>query len=843
MVIDRFLQALAAQGCRPTRSGSGWKAYCPAHDDRNPSLSISETPNGTVLVKCHAGCNAGQVVAALGLNLRDLFSLLRIPMLFRNRSQTAKRRRKNQDQVYAMARYALQDLEGRYGPAQASWVYRNAQGEPVGMVARWDQSQGKVIRPISRFPDGWRIAAMPEPRPLYRLPELLQADPQEPVFVLEGEKCAEAAAELGLVATTSSGGANAAAKSDWTPLRGRHVVILPDNDAAGRQYAHEVAQLCHRAGVASVKILDLAEYAAELPEGGDLVDILESHNWYGLGPLGDAAEPQDFVAWLHQAIQIREEWQPSDTETAPTNQGHQDPGPYRQKPKQADVLVKLALEHAELFHTPGGLDSEAYATMTVNDHRETWPLASKGFRLWLSRLYYQQTGRSPSAQAWQDALSVLNGIALWDRPEQAVFVRLAEHRGAIYLDLADSQWRTVEITASGWRIVDNPPVRFVRRRGMLALPVPLPGGTVDELRPLVNVSDDDGWRLLIGWLLATLRPNCPCPILIVNGEQDSAKTTLCHMLRALIDSNEADLCRPPRDNRDLLIAAHNALILTLDNLSHLAGDLSDTLCSLSTGIGFATRELYSDADEVLFAAQRPILLNGISELTTRSDLLDRAITLTLPAIPDTRRCEEAVIWQRFEAVCPKVLGALLDGVVAALAHHGSVRLPAKPRMADFAVWVTAAEGALGWPQGSFLKAYTDIRQAAHTSILEESPWVPALEALMAGRARWEGTAGELLGELEARVEEKTRHRRDWPTSPRKLGGELRRLAPDLRRGLGLEVRFERTTEKNPRRLIILERGESLPSELSARRDSRGGDSDGIGRFRTVVCSLPSERKS
>lgn len=146
-------------------------------------------------------------------------------------------------------------------------LYHDAAGDPVGLVVRWDLSDGnKDIRPVSRYPDGWRVAAMPEPRPLYRLPELLLADAEKPVVVVEGEKCADAAWSLGFVATTSAGGSQAAAKTDWRPLAGKEVWIMPDNDAPGRKYAETVAGILARLTPAPViRVVELPG----LPDGGD----------------------------------------------------------------------------------------------------------------------------------------------------------------------------------------------------------------------------------------------------------------------------------------------------------------------------------------------------------------------------------------------------------------------------------------------------------------------------------------------------------------------------------------------------------------------------------------------
>src|SRR5262249_17771499 len=161
------------------------------------------------------------------------------------------------------------------------------------------------------------------------------------------------------------------------------------------------------------------------------------------------------------------------------------------------------------------------------------------------------------------------------------------------------------------------------------------------------------------WLVAALRPGRPFPILAVNGEQGTAKTTLCRMGRGLLDPNEAPLRRPPRDARDLMIAAGNGWVVGYDNLSGIRPDLSDALCCLATGGGFGTRQLYTDDEEKLFCAMRPILLNGIEDIATRPDLLDRALTLTLLPITDEHRRDEDGLWRRYEKRRPRVLGALL----------------------------------------------------------------------------------------------------------------------------------------------------------------------------------------
>lgn len=242
-----------------------------------------------------------------------------------------------------------------------------------------------------------------------------------------------------------------------------------------------------------------------------------------------------------------------------------------------------------------------------------------------------------------DAFGVIAAQAIYDGPEHEVYVRIAAVDGEVLLDLADEKWRAVRITKNGWELVNEPPVRFIRRRGLLPLPIPVTGGSIDELRELVNVGSDEDWSLILAWLVAVLRGTGPYPILIVHGEQGSAKTYCCGILRGLFDPNVAPLRSEPKEPRDLMIAATNSACIAFDNISHIQPWLSDALCRLATGGGFSTRELHSDDNEKLFDATRPILLNGIEEVATRSDLLDRSIIVTLPTIPPDRRRTEAEI--------------------------------------------------------------------------------------------------------------------------------------------------------------------------------------------------------
>src|SRR5271165_7297544 len=143
----------------------------------------------------------------------------------------------------------------------------------------------------------------------------------------------------------------------------------------------------------------------------------------------------------------------------------------------ADMLKEMTLCE-EVFHTASGV---AYADFVTDGHRETWPIRSKRFRTWMRRCYYQATGTAAGAAVIGSALDLLEARAQFDAPERAVSIRVAEHAGRLYLDLADEHWRTVAIGPDGWRVLGCPPVRFRRSPGMLPLPVPERSGSIEAL--------------------------------------------------------------------------------------------------------------------------------------------------------------------------------------------------------------------------------------------------------------------------------------------------------------------------------------------------------------------------
>lgn len=719
------------------RHGKQWLAKCPAHDDRQASLSIGHADDGKILLKCFAGCAADNVVEKLGLTMADLF---------------------------VKAEKPAQPQQPQRREIVATYDYRDEQGQLLFQAVRFNPKTFSQRQPDGQ--GGWMYNLRGVRRVLYRLPDLLKElkgrNGQASVFICEGEKDVDLLWSKGLLATTNPMGAGKWRDEFADVLQGIEVVILPDNDDAGRNHAATIAQSLH--GKASVvKILTLPD----LPAKGDVSDWFTTSTGNDIEALCVLADRAD--AWQPPADgQQAEEKKPKTSRTS---------------------FVDLVLEKAKLFHNS---DNQPFATIAINGHVETYAMESRQFRLWMSGFHFKEKAAALSSDAEKEMLRTLQAEALFNGEEREVSLRLASHEDKLYFDLADREWRVVEISADGWKVISaaDAPVRFVRRLAMLPLPEPVTGGKLNELRDYMNVGDDDTWTLIASWLVMTLHPTGPYPILSICGEQGSAKTSACRMLRNLVDPNRAGLRAAPKDERDMMIAATNSWVLGYDNMSGITQELSDSLCRIATGAGFATRTLHSNDEETIFSVKRPIITNGIADVKNFPDLLERSVPIYLRSISKDRRRDEKELWTKFDEAKPRILGALLSAVSHALKHQESVKLKELPRMADFALWAVAAEEGAGFVAGSFLKAYDCNQQSSNESALDTSPAIEICEFMeLLTSSNWTGTSTALHKALTNMVINKGEAIKDkygFPKSPAALGTKLRRIAPNLR-AFGIEV--------------------------------------------------------
>jgi hypothetical protein len=678
-------------------------------------------------------------------------------------------------------------------------------GEVASYMLRPDQPRMKAGRTMKyEHPAGGRMMVDVPPAIRQHL-----GDPAVPLVVTEGPLKADAAVSAGSCCiavagvwnwrgTNEKGGKTALPDWEAVALNGRQVAIAFDSDARMNPQVHK----------AMVRL-------------GAFLESRGAHVGYCYLTAGPGGEKVGLDDWFAQGHAAGELWQLCRPEIGGVpdedDRVADDLGGGSSQDSDATILVRLARAECELFHD----DDNAYADVDIDGHRETYRLRTMAFKSWLRYLFHVQEGRSPGSEAVGSAIGTLEGYALFEGPQRTTFVRLASDGDATYLDLGDEHWTCVRIDPHGWQVMSDPPVRFVRPRGLEPLPMPVGGGSLDELRPFLNL-DDDAWQLVKAWLVNLLRPVHPHVILTLVGEQGSAKSFGCRVLRRVVDPNKADLRSRPRDERDLAIAARNGWVVGFDNFSNISAELSDSLCRLATGQGFGTRQLYTDQEEALFSAVRPIVVNGISEISARPDLLDRSIIVELYAIPDSHRRLEAALWQDYNRTRPLMLGALLDAAVVAMRRLDQVQVDF-PRMADATRWALAAAPAIGVDEDQLLTAIRSNRDSVADAAVDSSPVGRYLLELVEGQ--WEGTSTELLAELNRRRGD-GRPPKGWPESARAMGRALLRLAPDLRRK-GIDVGEAPGSRRAGRRHRLTSERTSPTSPRSAKRPDQGERGDDV----------------
>ncbi len=457
--------------------------------------------------------------------------------------------------------------------------------------------------------------------------------------------------------------------------------------------------------------------------------------------------------------------------------------------KDTEINLMKYVDNIPVFSTP---DKKCYAVIKRKNHIETVALHSRDFKRYLKNKIFSRRNKFPSNNQLTDIIDRLEYKAYSQRIEKNTHIRIANIKDKIILDLCNQAGRVVIINKEGWKIENNSYINFINPRGMLALPTPTKCNSrkvFRKLRKFIN-TDKNSFKLIISWLLGALAGKGPYPILVLLGEPGSGKSTVMEMLRSLIDPSSVPLRSLPRNERDLMITAEKNLVLAYDNVSAIPKWLSDAFCRISTGGGLSTRELYSDDGEILFNVERPIILNGISDVVRKNDLSDRAITVVMRTIKDTKRKPKDEFMENFNAEKPKFIGALCDGVSEALKNVNDVNLEQYPRMADFLKWVVAAENAVYKKSGKLEAAYMkNIKNMSATLVDSDYVGIAIKKLLKDNNGDWMGTPSGLLDKLEDCLPEDKKetilHDNTWPKAPNALSSRLSEIAPDLRK-IGIE---------------------------------------------------------
>lgn len=439
------------------------------------------------------------------------------------------------------------------------------------------------------------------------------------------------------------------------------------------------------------------------------------------------------------------------------------------------------LDFAAAFPIYRSQDSETFARIGP---RHFVPIKSRLFKACIRRAALD-AGRLLKAEDLNAVVETLDAQALVE-PKTEFALRFAQRGDKRFLFLGDEACTVIEIDAAGWRVSDDPPVCFLGGDGR-ALPMPVSGGTLDELRRFAN-ADDDNLPVLLAWMVACIvRPGKASPIAILTGPAGSAKSSVLQLAVDLLDPKAGSRGGMPTKEDDLVVAAHQGALVSFDNATTL-NRLSDELCRLATGGGLRKRTLYSDKDVTAIDVIRPVIIAGIDPVAHQQDLIERLLIVELR--PPSERIDDETLVEMINEARPRLLGFLLDLVVKVLAMPAPSNIEGV-RMVGFAGVGERVAVALGREPRWFIERY---RAMLAESAEEGADGDCVFQLILMLLANGDGrplrlTSGQILEALHQHIAGKviTASPADVPSNARAMTSRINRVAEPLRRFHGVEI--------------------------------------------------------
>lgn len=554
----------------------------------------------------------------------------------------------------------------------------------------------------------------PEKEYPYNLSQIIKA---KVVYFVEGEKCTEKVISTGNCATTLLTGCN----SKWQPhfnkyFAGKEIIILPDNDFPGYKYAKKIKD-----NLPFAKVILL----------NDLADKEDVYDWLKKGH--SMEEIKDF-----EEFDIISYFDKSD-DSAEIEQN------IAKEPQSKSLLDFINNSDMELFCDNA---NKSYASVMINGHIQVLPIESGEFNLYLNHLYYSQFKKAINKDNLQQVTNILQAETRFGNVKKIPLSnRVAKRNNSFWYDLTNDKWQTVEITADGWNIVDNPPILFNRYRHQSEQILPIRNGDVNKIFDYLNIKNYH--TLFLCWLISCFVPDIPHAMIIIYGEKGSAKSTACSLLKQLIDPSVLDTLTIPKDMRSLIVNLQQHWFLPFDNVSYINEEVSDTLCRAITGGGIQQRKLNTNAEDCIFTFKRCLAINGINNVATRSDLLDRAILIELSRIEDKDRRELSEVQDSFKADLPCILGGIFDVLSKAMTIYPTIKLEKLSRLADLTRWGYAIGEALGGKGQTFIDEYNSNIKIQNDEALNNDAVATLMIAFMKDKEEWEGQSTDFYNKMIA----------------------------------------------------------------------------------------------
>lgn len=443
-----------------------------------------------------------------------------------------------------------------------------------------------------------------------------------------------------------------------------------------------------------------------------------------------------------------------------------------------------------------------YAIITELSPSEAYDIKSRDFELGLRKLYFEKYGNTAPKNQIEETINHIESLIRFDKySKRPVFERIGnDGAGRIYIDTNDEQKHVIVIDSNGYDTTIKPNCIFLRNQSMSPLPLPSKGGELNKLRELLSIPDDATWDIIIAWLFSAYMPKGPYPILVVQGEHGSGKSTLCRILVDLINPNNVPLKTPIKKIDDLMIAAKHDRVLCFDNMSGCSSEMSDALCRIASSGAYSKRQLFSNGNEFSFNVTRPIILNGIDRIAQRQDLADRSFVIYLPGINSGSRKTEKQIWEEFVELKPSILGAMYEVLANILKNIDKTNVITSIRMIDAVNWVTSGEEMLGWPSNRLVNLLNNNKEEIADEAIEDSCIAQAIIQIMEKEELIECLNLELCKRIKEIVDPALQRTSNYPKTYKAFSDHMQRIAPSLRvKG----IYYERIKKSNKGALVKL----------------------------------------
>jgi len=473
-------------------------------------------------------------------------------------------------------------------------------------------------------------------------------------------------------------------------------------------------------------------------------------------------------------------------------------------------LIKLAEVNSELFFK----DQYGIANVKIKvaDHAEIMPIQNKRFEYYLSKLYYDGTGREKVAgsESLNNAVRVLHAEGIFSGEERILNLRVAwaDKDKEIHYDLTDPQWRCIRITTKNWDIIKHTDNVLFTRFNQKAQIMPdrnYPLDIFDQYLDLMQVKDASLRILIKVWTVSLLIPDIPHPIDILHGEKGGSKTTFCRCQKRLVDPDKIEINNIPSEKAEFVQQMYHNYLAVYDNVKYVPPWFSDEVCKAVTGSGNSKRTLYTNDDDTIYNYKRPLVVSGILNWLTEPDALDRSLLTEFERISEEQRKEEDKVEVAFEEMRSKLFGYILDMVVKALQIKPTIQLNNLPRMADFTVWGEAIARAMRCGPMVFVNAYKENIGKQNVEAIESNPLAQAIEKFVdswyeeeKGINIWEGSTKEGLEKIKeiADLHNIDTNARSWPKATNSFKKRLKPILSNLREGLGIDAVIDRQTTAN-----------------------------------------------